>query len=172
MNKIKCFLMLSGYQITWLSCVLGEVFYKSFIPGLLFGFIFLLIGFFYTNYKKNFVLILFFISIPGYLFDSILVYFKVYNFNTSDYLGFLPIWMLVLWPSFASLFNEVFTFLYKYKLSAVFFGSVLGPLTYYSGYPLGLININQFYLFFLFMITFWGMLMIYYLNYLIKFKFD
>ena len=164
--------MLSGYQLTWILCIFGELFYKSFYPGICFGLIFLLIGFLFANNKKRFILILLLISIPGYFFDSILVYFKVYNFNSSHYFGLLPIWMLVLWPSFASLFDEVFTFLYKYKLLAVFLGSILGTLTYYSGHPLGLIIINKFYLFCSFMIVFWGLLMIYYLNYLIKFKFD
>ena len=32
MSKIKIFLMLSGYQLTWLMCVFGELLYDSFLP--------------------------------------------------------------------------------------------------------------------------------------------
>ena len=43
MIKIKTFLMLSGYQLTWLMCVFGELLYNSFLPGLICGILFLLI---------------------------------------------------------------------------------------------------------------------------------
>ena len=164
MSKLKIILTLSGYQLTWLMCVFGEILYKSFLPGLICGSVFLIICFLNTPNKKKFTLTVFSISIIGYLFDSLLIFFQIYNFDTSLYLGFLP--------SFATLFDEVFTFLSKYKIAAVIISSIIGPLTYYSGYPLGLIIINQFYLFFLLMIIFWGFLMIFYLNFLIKFKFD
>ena len=172
MSKLKIFLILSGYQLTWLMCVFGELLYKSFLPGLICGLIFIFISFLYANNKIKFAFIIFSISIPGYLFDSVLVFFNVYNFDTSFSFGFLPIWMLILWPSFASLFDEVFIFLSKYKVAGVLISSILGPLTYYTGYPLGLIEINEFNLFSLFMISFWALLMFYYLNFLIKFKFD
>ena len=45
MSKIKIFLMLSGYQLTWLMCVFGELWYNSFIPGLVCGLLFLAICF-------------------------------------------------------------------------------------------------------------------------------
>ena len=170
MNKIKFFLILTGYQLTWLMCIFGELIYKSFIPGLICGLLFISICFLNSSYKKNYFLIVFSISIIGYLFDSILVFFQIYNFETSLNFGFLPIWMIVLWPSFATLFDEVFRFLSKYKLAAVLLSSILGPLTYFSGDPLGLIYINQIFLFFILMVIFWASLMIFYLNFLIKLR--
>jgi len=172
MSKVKIFFMLSGYQLTWLMCVFGEIFYKSFSPGLTCGLIFLFLVFINTQNKRKFIFIVFSISLVGYLFDSILVYLKIYNFESSLYFGWLPIWMLVLWPSFATLFDEVFVFLSKYKLIALSLSAVLGPLTYYSGSPLGLININQISLFLILMTTFWAFLMLLYLNYLLKVKFN
>ena len=97
---------------------------------------------------------------------------KIYNFDVSFYFGVLPIWMIVPWPSFSILFDEVFVFLSNYKFIAVFLSGILGPLTYYSGAPLGLLKINQLYLFLFLMIIFWLSLMYFYLKYLIKFKFD
>ena len=146
MSKVKVFFMLSGYQLTWLMCVFGEILYKSFSPGLICGLIYLFLVFMNTHNKRKFTFIVFSISVAGYLFDSILVNYKIYNFDTSLYLGFLPIWMIVLWPSFAALFDEVFVFLKKYKLIAALISGSLGPLTYYAGSPLGLININQFFI--------------------------
>ena len=78
--------------------------------------------------------------------------------------------MIVLWPSFAILFDEVFIFLSKYKLFAVLLSSILGPLTYFSGELLGLIYINQIFLFFILMIIFWAALMMFYFNFLVKLK--
>ena len=172
MSKIKIFLMLSGYQLTWLMCVFGELWYNSFLPGLMCGMLFLFICYVNSDNKNKTIQIVLSISILGYLFDTILVFFEIYNFQTSLYIGVLPIWMIVLWPSFAILFDEILMFLSKYKIIAVILSSVLGPLTYFAGSPLGLININNLFLFFALMIFFWAILMIFYLNYIIKLKFN
>ena len=172
MTKLKAFLIFSGYQFTWMMCIFGEMIYRNYLPGLIFGLIFLSLSFINCDNKKKFFLILLYISIPGYLFDSTLVYLNIYNFETSFHVGLLPIWMIILWPSFAVLFNDVFKFLEKYKLIAICFSAILGPLTYYSGSPLGLITINNIFIFIVSMVFFWIILMIYYLNYILKLKFN
>ena len=172
MSKIKIFLMLTGYQLTWLMCVFGELWYNSFLPGLICGILFLFICYVNSDNKNKTIQIVLSISILGYLFDTILVFFEIYNFQTSLYIGVLPIWMIVLWPSFAILFDEILMFLSKYKIIAVILSSILGPLTYFAGSPLGLININNLFLFFVLMVFFWAILMIFYLNYIIKLKFN
>ena len=172
MSKIKIFSMLSGYQLTWLTCVFGELWFNSFIPGLICGLFFLAICFLISKNRKKTTQIVFLISLIGYLFDTILVFFEIYNFQASLYIGVLPIWMLVLWPSFAILFDEILIFLSKYKIIAVLLSSVLGPLTYFAGSPLGLININNLLVFLILMIFFWAILMIFYLNYIIKLRFN
>ena len=53
MSKIKIFLMLSGYQLTWLMCVFGELLYNNFLPGLICGLLFLTICFINSNNKKK-----------------------------------------------------------------------------------------------------------------------
>ena len=172
MSKIKIFLILSGYQLTWLMCVFGELLYNSYLPGLICGLLFLTICFINSDNKKKTIQTVLLISILGYLFDTILVFFEIYNFKTSLYIGVLPIWMIVLWPSFAILFDEILIFLSKYKIIAVILSSILGPLTYFAGSPLGLININNLLVFFILMILFWAILMIFYLNYILKLKFN
>jgi len=172
MSKIKIFLILSGYQLTWLMCVFGELWYNSYLPGLICGLIFLTICFINSDNKRKTLLIVFLISLMGYIFDTLMVFFEVYNFTTSLYIGFLPIWMIVLWPSFAILFDEVLMFLSKYKIIAIILSGILGPLTYFAGSPLGLIDINNLLMFFTLMIIFWAILMFYYLNYIIKLEFN
>ena len=172
MSKLRVFLLFSGYQITWMMCIFGELIYASYLPGLIFGLFFLSLCFVNSNNKKKFILILLYISIPGYLFDSILVYLNIYNFETSFYVGLLPIWMLTLWPSFAVLFIEIFKFFEKYKLIAICLSGILGPLTYYSGSPMGLLVINDLFFFIFLMTGFWIILMMYYLNYILKLKFN
>ena len=172
MSKIKIFSMLSGYQLTWLMCVFGELWYNSYIPGLVCGLLFLAVCLLSSANGKKTIQIVFLISLIGYLFDTSLVFFEIYNFQTSLYVGVLPIWRLVLWPSFAILFDEILIFLSKYKTIAVVLSSVLGPLTYFAGSPLGIISINNLFLFLILMIVFWAILMIFYLNYIIKLKFN
>ena len=64
-------------------CVFGELLYNSFFPGLICGLIFVSICFFNSNDKKKFTITVFLISILGYLFDTILVFFQIYSFETS-----------------------------------------------------------------------------------------
>ena len=162
--------MLSGYQLTWLLCVFGQLLYNIYLLVLICGLLFLTICFINSDNKKKTIQTVLLISILGYLFDTILVFFEIYNFKTSLYIGVLPIWMIVLWPSFAILFDEILVFLSKYKIIAVILSSILGPLTYFAGSPLGLININNLVVFFILMIVFWAILMIFYLNYILKLK--
>ena len=53
MSNIKIFLMLSGYQLTWLMCVFGELLYNSFLPGLICGLLFLTICFIKSDNKLH-----------------------------------------------------------------------------------------------------------------------
>ena len=168
MQKLKVFLVLTGYQITWLSCVFGETKLSYPMLGFWVGIIFLIIYLFFNQNKKKFVKISLSISIPGYIFDTLLVYFQVYDFETIAKLGTLPLWMIVLWLSFSTLFDEILTFFKSYKILGIILSGMLGPLTYYLGEPIGVIKIYNFQVFIISMILFWMILMIYYLNYVVK----
>ena len=92
MNKINIFFTLTGYQLTWLACVFGEINFNEPKLGIYVGLIYL--SLFFTILKKLVFKSFFIIAIPGYIFDSILVYFQVYVFNSSLIIGTLPLWML------------------------------------------------------------------------------
>tara|TARA_B100001564_G_C20328282_1_gene528918 strand:+ start:102 stop:623 length:522 start_codon:yes stop_codon:yes gene_type:complete len=168
MSKTRVFLTLTGYQLTWLGCVFGENKFNEPLLGIYVGIIYLLLYFYFNKNKINFLKISLYISIPGYIFDTLIVYFGIYEFNASLIIGTIPSWMIILWLSFATLFDEIFRIFMKYKFIGVLLSSFLAPITYYLGEPIGIISINNVLLFFTVMILFWALLMIYYLEIILK----
>ena len=168
MNKIKLFLTLTGYQLTWLACVFGEIKLNIHLLGIYIGISYIFIFFYFNKNKIQFLKTCILICIPGYVFDSLMVYFSNYEFNTSLIMGTLPIWMIVLWISFSTLFDEILLIFKNYRVFGIVLSGFLAPLTYYLGEPIGIITINNIELFFMLMITFWVLLMIFYLEYIIR----
>ena len=167
MNKLKIFITLTGYQFTWLACVFGEKYFLNL--GIYVGLIYLALYLYFSKNKKRSLLICFLIAIPGYLFDSMMIYLSIYQFNSSEVIGMLPSWMIILWLSFSTLFDEILVVFKKYQFLGIIFSIFLGPFTYYLGEPIGIILINQFLFFFTFMILFWFLLMIYYQRIILKY---
>ena len=97
-----------------------------------------------------------------------MVYFSIYEFNTSTKFGILPIWMIILWLSFSTLFDEILMFFRQYKILGIFLSLSIGPLTYYLGKPMGIIYIDNIFIFFVLMIIFWALLMVYYLEIILR----
>ena len=167
MNKLKIFITLTGYQFTWLACVFGEKYFLNL--GIYLGLIYLALYLYFSKNKKRSLLICFLIAIPGYLFDSMMIYLSIYQFNSSEVIGMLPSWMIILWLSFSTLFDEILVVFKKYQFLGIIFSIILGPFTYYLGEPIGVILINEFQFFFTFMILFWFLLMIYYQRIILKY---
>ena len=139
--------------------------------GLIVGTIYLLFFLTFTNNKKRSVKLMMLIAVPGYLFDSLLVLLSAYNFECFWKLGVLPIWLEILWLSFATLFVDVLVFFKRYPIIGILISATLGPFTYYLGQPIGIIVINNYYFFFISMMLFWALLMHYYLKYILQFNF-
>ena len=167
MKKLKIFLTLTGYQLTWLACVFGEKYFLNL--GIYIGLIYLIFYLYFSKNKKRLLLICSLIAIPGYLFDSMMIYLSVYQFNSSEVIGMLPSWMIILWLSFSTLFDEILVVFKKYQLLGIIFSIILGPLTYYLGEPIGVISINKLLYFFTLMILFWFVLIIYYQRIILKY---
>ena len=168
MQKLKIFLVLTGYQLTWLACVFGEIKFNQENLGVYVGLLYLLLYIFYHHNKVYFFKVVLLISIPGYLFDSLLVYLQIYKFNSSLIVGTLPLWMIILWLSFSTLFVEILAVFKSFKKAGLFLSTVLGPITYYLGEPIGIISINDKISFFSLMLFFWFILMLYYLQIILK----
>ena len=168
MQKLKFFLVLTGYQVTWLACIFGETKFSYPFLGLIIGIIFLSIYYYFNKNKKKFLKTSVLISAPSYLFDSLMVYFQIYEFNSIFIFGTLPLWMIVLWLSFSTLFDEILVFFKNYRVLGIILSGILGPLTYYLGEPIGIISINNLFLFIVLMIIFWTILMFYYLQIILR----
>jgi len=97
-----------------------------------------------------------------------MVYLNIYEFRTNLIVGTLPVWMIVLWLSFSTLFDEIIAIFKRHTVLGILASGTLGPLTYYLGEPLGLISIGNQIIFFISMIPFWSFLMLYYLKVIIK----
>ena len=166
----KIFLTLLGFQTTWMFCVFGE--YYSFpLAGLLVGILYLSIFFYFIDYKIRALKICLLFSFIGYLFDSILGYSELFNLKSNIMFGYLPVWFVVLWPSFSTLFVNVLFFLKNRPLLAFLMGSLLAPPTYYLGIPLGIAESENIILSMTIMVIFWGLFLIYYSFFINKIKF-
>tara|TARA_B110000014_G_C19644250_1_gene339392 strand:- start:13 stop:525 length:513 start_codon:yes stop_codon:yes gene_type:complete len=166
--KLRNLYAIIGFKITWISCVFGELYYNSFV-GLIVGLIFLIFFFLFEVNKLSSFRLVFYFSIIGYGFDSILSYFEFYNINASTKLFLLPIWFIVLWLSFCCLLVNVLTFFKNYPKLSFFFGFTLGPISYYAGIPIGLVKAYGPESFIL-IGTFWGLMMFVYSQYALNKK--
>lgn len=156
----KNLLIIIGFKIVWLSCVFGEL-YSNSLLGFFTGIIFLTIFLIFKIKKIDIIKKILFFSAIGYIFDSFLSYFGLYKIDAQINFLFLPLWFLVLWPSFCCLFADALTFL-KNKLSfAIILGAFFGPLSYYAGLSTGLANISSM-LVFLLISLFWSLIMLTY----------
>ena len=162
MNKLLFNIV--GFKIVWLACIFGEIYYTSWL-GFFVGLIYLSIFFYLEILKLRAIYIISIISLLGYLFDSLMSFFNFYKVDSDVSFLFLPIWFLVLWPSFSSLLVNTLSFLKNNLLLSVFSGGIIGPLTYYFGIGLGLSVVSS-YMIFLPIIIFWMMLMYFYNKYI------
>ena len=168
MLKYNNIFNLIGFKLTWIACVMGELYINSYV-GLIVGALYLFIFFYFEKYKKRAFNIILIFSISGYVFDSFLSYSGLYKINSDINFLFLPIWFLVLWPSFSSLLVNLFSFLKDNLVISFLFGSIFGPLSYYAGIALGLVTLINYESFIL-MSFFWGLLMFCYTFYVLNKK--
>ncbi len=165
-NKI---LTLTGFQITWFACVFGEYFNLPLL-GLIIGILYLFVFFYFISNKFLAFQICLIFSIIGYCFDSLLSINYFYKINSELTFGYLPIWFLVLWPSFITLFVDVLKFLKYRPILAFFMGFILVPPTYFLGFMLDLAETNNLYLTMTIMAIFWGLFSYFYSIYMRKYS--
>ena len=163
----KIFLTLSGFQITWLSCVFGEYYHLPLL-GLFVGIFYLFLFFYFFKFKFVAIKLCLTISFIGYCFDSLLGFQEIFIIKSSIIFGYLPIWFFVLWLSFSTLFLDVLLFLRHRPLIAFLLGSSFAPPTYYFGIPLGIAESNNIVLAMGLMIIYWGFLLMMYSFYISK----
>lgn len=149
-------LTLTGFQITWILSILGEFFNYPYI-GLFAGLVYLYLFFNFSKNKLFALKICFTFALIGYSFDTYMAYLNYYYINSSMIIGYLPIWFLTLWPSFTTLFVTILIFLRNKYLISFMLGGLFGPLTYYTGFPIGLAESSNLNFSLFLMFIFWGL---------------
>lgn len=166
-SKKKIFLTLLGFQLTWLSCVFGE-YYNFPFAGVIVGSLYLLIFFYYNDFSFRAFKICIIFSLIGYLFDTFLAFSEIFIIKSNVMFGYLPLWLLFLWPSFTTLFVDILVFLKGRPVIAFLMGSTLAPPSYYFGIVLGIAYTNSLLLAIIIMVFFWGLFLVFYCLYLKK----
>ena len=166
---MRIFLILLGFQITWLACVLGEYFNYPWL-GIVVGLVYLILFFLNIDNKSFALKTIIIFSVPGYIFDSSIQAINIYKIESDLIVGFLPAWMLILWPTFTTLFVEVLNFLKTRPILSIFLGIIFGPGAYYAGVPFGIASYTNLILGLGVMAIFWGTLMFIYSVYIKKTK--
>jgi hypothetical protein len=164
--NLKNILTITFFKLTWVSCVFGEIYINSWF-GLIIGIFYLIFFLVFQNERLNSLKIILVFSFFGYLFDSILSISNLYKIQSEHEFLFLPIWFLILWPCFSSLFVNVLIFLKGRVLLSIFLGAIAGPLSYYAGVALELVVISHFVVFF-YISFFWSLLFLFYSSYNLK----
>ena len=162
---MRIFLILLGFQITWTGCIFGEYFNYPWL-GFVIGVLYLILFYFYTENKSFAFKTIAIFSIPGYIFDSFLQALNIYKIESDLIIGYLPVWMIILWPTFTTLFVDVLNFLKNKPILAIILGAILGPGAYYSGVPLGIVLYTNTNLGLGLMAIFWSILMFSYTIYI------
>tara|TARA_B110000444_G_scaffold241224_1_gene257382 strand:- start:105 stop:626 length:522 start_codon:yes stop_codon:yes gene_type:complete len=157
-SKKNIFLTLCGFEMTWFACVIGD--YKGFPSlGIILSLIYLTLFFYFANNRTKAIKVCLKYSVLGIIFDSFLSYSGLYVINSSFMFGFIPIWLVVLWISFSTLFVDILIFLKKRRFISFLAGFLLVPPTYYVGIVLNIAKSNNLFLTILTMAIFWGALL-------------
>ena len=157
-----------GFKVTWLSCILGEIYFNSWI-GFCVGLVFLIFFFYHKIDQINLLQKILLLSSIGYFFDSCLSYFNLYTIKAQTHFLFLPIWFLILWPCLSFLLIVCFKFLKKQIFLPIFLGGILGPCSYYAGISSGLASVPNNKVFILISL-FWIFIMLFFSNFLLRKK--
>ena len=154
-SKKNIFLTLCGFEMTWFACVIGD--YKGFPSlGIILGLIYLTLFFYFSIDRVKAIKTCLKYSVLGIIFDSFLSYSGLYVINSSFMFGFIPIWLVVLWISFSTLFVDILIFLKKRPLISFLAGFILVPPTYYVGIALDIARSSNLFLAVATMAIFWG----------------
>jgi Protein of unknown function (DUF2878) len=119
------------FQALWLVSVggAGQGYWWVGLPVLA---LFIVYHFLTTPWKKADAQLMLISIFLGFIADSVLVQLGLLQFMQAiPWLGFAPVWIVVLWAGFALTLNHSMAFFQTRIVWAVVFGFFGGPLAYY-----------------------------------------
>lgn len=125
------------YQFGWFCCVLGAAWGLP-IAGALMALLLAGLHLLLASSRKNEALLMVAACLLGIVVDSVQQALGLFTFTRDPAWPFwLPLWVLVIWAQFATLFRYALHWLSGRYLLAAMFGSIGGPLAYWAGIRMG-----------------------------------
>lgn len=87
----------------------------------------------YFSKVKNELLLIAVITVVGVIIDSTLQWYSIFIFKEHEY---IPLWLVVLWISFAATICHSLQFLKSSITLQFLVGALIAPLSYVAGYQL------------------------------------
>jgi Protein of unknown function (DUF2878) len=126
---------LGAYQITWFAAIMGGA-AMAVWPGLLAGGLMLALHLAVSQHRVVTLNRLAQATLIGVVVDTALTASGMVSFTGCACLT-PPLWMVILWPCFASLFDDLLRWVPSRPAIAVVLGGLGGPLAYVGGDALG-----------------------------------
>lgn len=126
----RTLLNLVGFQVVWLSCVIGAG-NGDWRPGALAAAVFaLLVLAFGGSLQRDLRTVA--VALPiGFVMDSVLVKSEWLRFASPfPWADWAPLWIMALWLAFALTLNHSLRAVYRNRLYSFLFGLLGGPLAY------------------------------------------
>ena len=132
------------FQLGWFIAIWGAA-HQKLLPSMIAIALILMIYIIQARYKKEAFILLLLIMLLGPIFDQCLLSFELIEYKSqfSEYI--VPIWIVALWGLFATTLNISLSWLKHYKLLAVLFGLIGGPLAYIAAEKLNAIQLMNSY---------------------------
>ena len=129
------------YQIAWFACTLGAAQNQPWF-GLGISFIVLAWHFGQVKHLKNEAYLLLSALLIGFAFDQTLLSTQLIDYQSHGWNNaVVPMWILALWLTFATLLNISLRWMRLHLIYAVLLGLVGGPLAYLGAESLHAITI-------------------------------
>lgn len=125
------------YQLGWLSCVLGVAFGYP-VSGAVAALLLVALHLLLADKRKAELGLILLACLLGAVVDGLQQAAGLLVFKEDPRWPFwLPLWLLVIWAQFATLFRFALSWLSGRALLAALFGAIGGPLAYAGGIRLG-----------------------------------
>ena len=139
---MKIFINILLFQIAWFGCVLGAGKSNFWVGPLAVVAVIAVHLAMRTNLRAE-LMIIGAATVIGFMVDTVLTAFGVYE-PARYYVPapWSPLWLIGMWPNFATLLNVSLRWLHGRYYLATLLGAIGGALAYYSGMPLGALSFN------------------------------
>ncbi len=139
---MKLFINILLFQVAWFACVLGAGKGNFWLGPLAVGIVLIIHVVMQTN-KRAEAMIIGAATLLGLIMDTLMSKFGVFDparrFIPAPW---SPLWLICMWPNFATLFNVSLRWLHGRYFLSIVLGSTGGALAYYSGMQLGALLFN------------------------------